>query len=282
MRTSSIFSFPLQYFFHLQVTQVGDDAEWRAQPLSNDELLQRILENGQRISPIFTIPWVTSRIFRKDWLHCADQGIAVEFLGNLFHYLRGKFAGSVKVRTARLWERVQNFYEAKNVQDRLQTLTPSMIKMDKKGPALRSSAAQCRALVPFALEIAQELLSPAEPKEQAMIAAARHFRNCYDALSSTSIFFADILREESKKFALQYIALRAVETNDQLWKCKPKLHLFVELCSEGSRPATFWTYRDEDFGGSVAKMSKRRGGQKRHPSLLFQYLDAILDQEPCY
>ena len=263
------------------MTQVGEDAAWGSQPLSNDELLQRILENNQRVSPIFTVPWVTSRIFRKDWLHCADQGVTSEFIGNVFHYLRDKLEGrTVKLRTARLWERVQNFYEAKNVQDRLQILTPSMIKMDKKGPALRSSAAQCRAPVPFALEIAQELLPPAEPKEQAMIAAARHLRNCYDALSSASIFFADTLREESKEFALQYVALRAIETDAKLWKVKPKLHIFVEICSEGSKPATFWTYRDEDVGGSVAKTSKRSGGNKGVQAYSHNTLSRFLIKQP--
>ena len=135
-----------------------------------------------------------------------------------------------------------------------------MIKGDKKGPRLTSSAAQCMALVPFAVELAKELLSPVDAKEQAMIAAAEHLKNCYDSLSSAAIFYADTLREESKKFALQYVALRGVSTDDKLWKCKPKLHLFVELCSEGSKPATYWTYRDEDYGGSVAQCSRSRGG----------------------
>ena len=200
MRTSS--SFCVLFFSRLLVTQVGEDAAWRSQPLSNDELLQRILENDQRISPIFTVPWVTSRIFRKDWLHCADQGVTSEFIGNLFHYLRDKLEGrTVKLRTARLWERVQNFYNANNVQDRLQALTPTMIKMDKKGPVLRSSAAQCRALVPFASEVAQDLLSPANPKEQAMIAATLHLKNCYDALSSGSIFLQTSSEKKQKNRA---------------------------------------------------------------------------------
>ena len=262
------------------MTQVGEDAAWRSQPLSNDELLQRILENNQRISPIFTVPWVTSRIFRKDWLHCADQGVTSEFIGNLFHYLRDKLEGrTVKLRTARLWERVQNFYNENNVQDRLQALTPTMIKMDKKGPVLRSSAAQCRALVPFASEIAQDLLSPANPKEQSMIAATLHLKNCYDALPSGSIFL-QTSSEKNQKIALQYVALRAVETDDKLWKCKPKLHIFVELCSEGSKPATFWTYRDEDFDGSVAKTSKRREGKKGVQAYSMNTLSRFLIKQP--
>ena len=40
-----------------------------------------------------------------------------------------------------------------------------------------------------------------------MIAAARHLKNCYDALSDLSFFYADILREESKSQRQQYHAL---------------------------------------------------------------------------
>ena len=38
------------------------------------------------------------------------------------------------------------------------------------------------------------------------------------------------------------------------------MHLFLELCSSGTEPQKFWNYRDEDFGGSVARLARRRGG----------------------
>jgi len=46
------------------------------------------------------------------------------------------------------------------------------------------------------------------------------------------------------------------------WKVKPKMHQFLEMCSDGQKPSMSWTYRDEDYGGSVAKMARRRGGKK--------------------
>ena len=39
--------------------------------------------------------------------------------------------------------------------------------------------------------------------------------------------------------------------------------IVMELCSGSTEPAKFWTYRDEDFGGSIAKQSKMRGMWKR-------------------
>ena len=44
------------------------------------------------------------------------------------------------------------------------------------------------------------------------------------------------------------------------FKAKPKTHLFLELCSQpGVVPNASWCYRDEDFGGPVARQSKMRG-----------------------
>ena len=48
------------------------------------------------------------------------------------------------------------------------------------------------------------------------------------------------------------------------WRIKPKMHVFQELveyqCQSGASPSDFWTYKDEDWGGCVAKMGARRGG----------------------
>ncbi len=216
-----------------------------------------------RISPLLQGPWVSSAIFRIDWLHCADQGISADTLGNLFRLLAGKCeGGTISQRTTALWEKVQSYYVTHEVQDRLQNLVPSMLKQPTKPAKLRCSAAQCRALIPFADQCAQELLSSAAPVEAAAKAAIHHLHECYKALSTESIFSCDTLRRHSIRFALQYCALQRAheEVDPSAWRVKPKLHLFLEVCSEGSRPAMCWTYRDEDYGGSVARMSRRRGG----------------------
>ena len=61
------------------------------------------------------------------------------------------------------------------------------------------------------------------------------------------------LLQRSKSIGLQ-------PTGTRNWRIKPKLHLFLHLCSDGGRPSLFWTYRDEDYGGTVARYSRRRGG----------------------
>ena len=47
---------------------------------------------------------------------------------------------------------------------------------------------------------------------------------------------------------------------EKSWRIKPKLHMFLEVCSDGSKPSAYWTYRDEDWGGTVAQFCRRRGG----------------------
>ena len=63
-------------------------------------------------------------------------------------------------------------------------------------------------------------------------------------------------------------------------RVKPKMHLFLELCIEGGKPATCWTYRDEDWGGSVAKMSRRRGGLLSTAAYSSNLLDRFRMQQP--
>ena len=171
--------------------------------------------------------------------------------------------GSAKQRCLSLWGRLQEWCTEQKVEERLQNMVLTMLKQPGKFPKLRSSAAQCRALVPFGLKLSRDLLDASDGMESTARHAMNHLSQCYVSLSDSSIFFADALREHSTKFALLYCALETTATNDWSWRVKPKLHMFLELCSEGSRPATFWTYRDEDFGGSVSRLSRRRGGPLR-------------------
>ena len=154
------------------------------------------------------------------------------------------------------------FYEKHpEVGDRLQDLTKGMIQSSGKAPKLRCSGAVCRALIPWAAAAADSILDASCPLEHQMIIAAQHLEACYKCLSKDSIFYADLLQDNSIKFAASYVAL-SVATADSptTWRVKRKMHMFLELCSEGVQPSMFWCYRDEDWGGFVAKGAWRRGG----------------------
>lgn len=266
--------------FMPQVRDVSSSASWRTSRLSHGDVIARIVANGLQVSPLFKTPWISVELFRIDWLHCADQGITADFLGNLFKLLADKCDGrNRKARTLALWTRIQQFYIEHRVGDRLQNLTDTMIQQPGKGPKLRCSAAQCRALVPFAWQCSQALFGTT-PMEEAAKTAAHHLHKCYEALRADCVAPYEILRSSSTQFALQYVALGDHVGNPLLWKCKPKLHLFLELCSESSRPSLCWNYRDEDFGGSIAKTSRRRGGLLSCKALSSNVLRKMLLQQP--
>eukprot|EP00971_Amphidinium_carterae_P019335 380672-Amphidinium_carterae.1 len=48
----------------------------------------------------------------------------------------------------------------------------------------------------------------------------------------------------------------------EMWTITPKLHLLMEIGMEGSSPSLAWTYREEDFGGFLAGVARRRGGRE--------------------
>ena len=63
---------------------VGLDADWRASRRKTWDLLRALRANGITTSPLFDVPWVVVEIFKMDWLHCVDQGVAATHLGNIF------------------------------------------------------------------------------------------------------------------------------------------------------------------------------------------------------
>ena len=144
-------------------------------------------------------------------------------------------------------------------------------------PKLRCSAAECRALVPFLVDLAESVLSN-DLLDEAVTVAARSLLDCYMALSSDSVFAKDVLRGSSVKFAQKLVALESVDP--RRWSLKPKLHLWLELCASGASPSLFWTYRDEDFGGTCARLARKRGGHLNATATSRVLLDRFLIKVP--
>ena len=139
-------------------------------------------------------------------------------------------------------------------------MVPTMLKQKKKSPKLRGSAAQVRALVDFGVHAANSWLNPSVDVDVAAATMIGHLAECYHALSKDKGNWKELLTENSIAFAHQYVALESFFDDGEIWKVKPKLHQFLELAADGSKPALFWGYRDEDFGGSFSKYGRRRGG----------------------
>ena len=92
-------------------------------------------QQGKMISRLFSSPGFGTKCCKVDFLHAADLGITCDFLGSLFYYLQSeRIRGSSKLlRCARLYEDIEQFYNANETQDRLPKLIPSMLREEQKG-----------------------------------------------------------------------------------------------------------------------------------------------------
>ena len=215
-------------------------------------------------------------MFLVDWLHCCDQGIAADFLGNLFASITKKSPGNTKESCKDLFLELQAFYKANKSTSRLDNLTPTMIQKNGNSvPKLRGKAGEIRALIPFALEAAERHLDARDPFESTTIEAARQLNSCYSCLSGDAYSHAT-LKECCRRYCLLSVSLdeTSAAQDSIFWRLKPKIHLFQELCEmAASNPSMTWVYRDEDVGGSLAGLARRRGGHNTPAAIGFTVLN---------
>ena len=193
-------------------------AEWRHQRLSTLEFIHRQKELGKKISPIFSVQGVSNRIFRFDWLHAVDQGVAADFFGNALETLLPKMAGDNKAAKCQTLNRkLQAFYKRHKVQDKVKCLKLKHFKRPSatQPPKLKMvSAAEVRCMTPFIKELTQEFCSDDCPQEVTMRLAARKLELCYIALAKTSLpAREELLQTCSREFAQLYKALHQKSTD---------------------------------------------------------------------
>jgi hypothetical protein len=207
--------------------------------------MQRILEDGKKINPLFSCPGFSSALVAIDWLHCCDLGVCADFLGNLFHIMIPKQAGRNKDEKLKtLFHKIQKYYADEGVADRLNDLTWTMIqKKASSSPKLRAKAAEARRLVPFARQEAVRCFSGGTEEELAALNAAIHFERCYDCLHN---YDSQTLQSESKQFLLLYQALEehAISNGRSTWKIKE--NRFLTFSSSIVLGFTFYLNRFTD------------------------------------
>ena len=241
---------------------VGEEAPWRHNRLDHWAFLERLRAQGLEASPLFACPGLETSCFKPDWLHVVDLGVACDFLGNVLLLLSKKFTGAThKARVGAMWQHIQGWYTDQAVENRLDNLYPTMLQAKASNPPkLRAKAAQARGLVPYASFAAAELLESG-PVDALAASMATELAACYECLSPTK-FDHEVLAFHCRRYC--HLAVEMESQHDGVsWRLKPKVHLFQELCEfHVDCPSLFWTYRDEDFGGSMAQLAKRRGGPK--------------------
>ena len=228
--------------------------------LTDFEGLERISQEGEHLSPLFSCPWMSLSSLRIDWLHVADQGISAVYLGGLFHMLLSDRAlgANEDARCRVLWEEIQAFYLQHQTADRLFNLTKTMVKPRKGSIELAGSGAQIRALIPFGLQVVEAWPAEVSAEKYAARACMRHLAECYSFLATALQARDDTLLDHALAF---HTTLRTLhDVSAKRWQLRPKLHMFMELCFEGGSPSCSWNYREESFGGSVSRQSHRYGG----------------------
>ena len=239
--------------------QVGQEAQWRSEKLTHWDLLRRMLDQGLSLSPLWGAPCFRSECIQADWLHTADKGVAATFLGSYLKYISTKFPGTtIAPRMQGLWEDVQKYYAENDVASKLDNLKWCMLGNPGKTPCLNSKAAEARFLVPYAHQSAQRLLGDS-PVEATIKSMAYELYSCYECLSRAK-YDQSILAQSCRRYCVLAVAMEA-RSETLLWGLKPKLHLFQELGENAqTNPSLSWTYRDEDFGGTLSALATRRGG----------------------
>lgn len=249
-----------------EIRNCGSSADWRATNRRHTHwsLMDKILNLGKGMSPLFSAPYLTKDQFIIDWLHCCDLGVGQDFWGNYLLFMMKKMNGrSQDAQLKNLWQMIQTYYRATEAISKLDNLTLTMLqKKATSSPKLRSKAGETRGLIPLAKELAESLLDAADPIENTVREMAVLLHECYQNLSSSQ-FSNQVLKDACRRFLILYASLEKHFDNGISWRFKPKFHLWQELCefSVGC-PSLCWTYRLEDIGGSVAKLATRRGCKK--------------------
>ena len=68
-----------------------------------------------------------------------------------------------------------------------------------------------------------------------------------------------------------------------MFSFKPKVHLMIELIEYadlGTKPSNSWTYRDEEFGGSLKHLASGAGGPMTPPAIARRVLLRFAALEP--
>ena len=246
------------------------NAGWRSARKQWHEFFDELREKGLSPSPLFSAPGFELRMLVLDWLHIVDLGIAQDLIGSLFaELIRGGLDGANKAERLKvLWVKLLEFYKSAKVSCKLDNLTQEMFQRDGKSPKLKVKGGETRQLIPFAALISREIADKSGSQYWVTIAEVMdRLLSCCKHISAQP-FVPAALAQCSRELCVLWSCLeeRAESAGSLLWRKKPKVHLFQELCeyqvNSFGTPELFWTYRDESWCGHMSSAAKRRGGQK--------------------
>ena len=168
---------------------------------------------------------------------------------------------------ARCGARLLDLYVLCPPQARLDDFSRNILGMNKTCPKMKCYGKECQGLVPVLQAMVRERLNEADPVQQTVLQATESLALCYTYARQRTDEASEGLRAQCRRFCTLWVALERLDAT--AWHCKPKMHMFQELCEmdEAGCPTAHSTYRDEEFGGSVVALGKRRGGHSTPKSV---------------
>jgi hypothetical protein len=244
---------------------------WRFSRYQKGEF-ESMMKTAGKLSPLFKSPGLTLQHFMVDWLHAVDLGVLQIIIGNiLWESLPMLFPALPQKEQVKLqWQKLSQWYKQNDAPSKLDALTVEMLKLPGKGPKLRSKAAECRYLLPYAHFIAHQA-SDDSPHWKMICMLADNFLELAITMSVEPYDFrkAATLSRMVSSLAVSLEAEALSKNDENSWRVKPKLHMMQELLEyigpdlgDLGSARRFWTYKDERWGGFLSTMAMRRGGPK--------------------
>ena len=178
----------------------------------------------------------------------------------------------IDARCAALWKRAQELYEEFQQKARLDNLNKQMLSWGSPSYKLRCHGEECKGMVPVVEALAKEKLEAGDQMQLAVLQATIELAQCYKYAADRSPEAPAALADNSRRFCTLWVTLENLSPDR--FRVKPTMHLFQEMCEVETqgRPAANSTYRDEEFGGSLVALGRRRGGSNTPSSVGTQCL----------
>ena len=230
-------------------------AVWRSQRKTTMDHFADCITEGKQISALFSAPGLQIGLLCYRLAACLWPGSCPRFSWEFDFSLLDRFpVASKDKRLSSVFRSMQSFYRRYSVDNRLDTLTMGMLrKTDKK---------QTKSQLPsleHLLEKPEALLDKSNTFENTIFQATLPMNACYSLLSR-DLWNPQELATAGQRFLLLYVSLWQRSWRNVLGGSNQAPPLPGAMWIWWVLPLN-WTYRDEDMGGTVAAISRRRGGE---------------------
>ena len=243
-------------------TDTYKDVACKFPRLTHWQFIERQLDLKRPVSTIYSVPLFQTSNFKLDWLHVVDLGVTPDCLGNCFHFLLPRLGKNASEQLSHLLLLIKQYYIEHDIKDGINNLTAGMVRASPSvSPKLKVKGAEARSLVGFAKALCEKYCDESKALDCGVKWAVIYLNKCHDLGLHRDTFNASNFQRAAQSFLLQYKSLEeAMGTDKLLWVLKPKFHMLFELAQTGDCPAMNWNYRDEEAGGTLARMARSRGG----------------------